>query len=744
MLAGAPSTERLLRAHRAGFSQLSQRQLEQLIAKDPSREVPDMDPSVCGLCGFWVRRCTCRAGAAGLHSAPYVEEDGLLGSLPRELLLLIGESLSIAVLGHLASVSKEMRQLAYSECLWSALRAAAPWAPQLAVVTSEPRGSLPNNVGARAALRHEAAVEDNWRAGRWRLSRLALEQQCRESERPREVACVSFDADFVILTALDPPTLQLWRLGSLTLAHSLRSRSATRFFCALLPPAPDSPRQLHALSCDCRERHGTLRLWDVRTGTPIAKLKAHASRVRPARPHNLPYLIPPHPSPPTPHPHTHIHPHIHPHTHTSHQVLCACFCAERGRPASAGYRPPLLASADEQGRCVLWQLQGCDAAAPESGSQPRPLAIFQMESAIECLLLQGSLLACGSRDGCVTLVNPVNPRPPRADGALPAAAATGADAAGAASGADAHEVGVHPPGVRLLGHTDWVTHVQLAGRAAAAESDEGGATAHGMVARGAVAAAPTPPLWLCTASRDRSLRVWCVRSHTCLHELRCHTRWINGLAISSYRPPARDLGRLAACRPLAVAAAAAEEPAEAEHFAVTASADGTLAVWRLRDGRKLATLRGHTRAVTCFQLSGTRVVSASMDRTILAWELAPLLARSATTADEEATATADEGAVEIAAAEGAAAFAEDDDAPGGGDDTPVAPVAVVGEAPAVAEAAEAAEAAEVIDDTPDECKLFEVSDAHEDFVRCVCFDHHKLLSCADDGRVCLFSFDARE
>ena len=419
-------------------------------------------------------------------------------------------------------------------------------------------------------------------------------------------------------------------------------------------------------------------------------------------------------------------------------MLCACFCAERGQAASADYRPPLLASADEQGRCVLWQLQGCEAAEPQSGSQPRPLAIFQMESAIECLLLQGSLLACGSRDGCVTLVNPVNPRPPRADGALTAAAATGVDVAGVASGAAAHEMGVHPPGVRLLGHTDWVTHVQLAGRAAAPESDEGG---------GAV---PTPLQWLCTASRDRSLRVWCVRSHICLHELRCHTRWINGLAISSYRPPARDLGRLAACSPLAAAAAtaAAKQPAEAEHFAVTASADGTLAVWRLRDGRQLATLRGHTRAVTCFQLSGTRVVSASMDRTILAWELAPLLARSAATADEEATVTADEGAVETAAAEGAAAFAEDDDAPAGGDATPVAPAAPAaedGEAPAVAETAEAVEAAEaveVIDDTPDECKLFEVSDAHEDFVRCVCFDHHKLLSCADDGRVYLFSFDA--
>jgi len=236
------SAERLLRAHRAGFSKLSQRQLEQLIAMDPSREVPDMDPSVCGLCGFWIRRCTCSAGTVPLQ--PYVEEDGPLGSLPRELLLLIGEMLPIAALGSLASVCKQLRLLAYSECLWSALRAAAPWAAQL--TASEPRRG-PN--GARMALRHEAAVEQNWRAGRWRLARLALEQQCRESERPREVACVSFDHEFVILTALDPPTLQLWRLGSLTLgaprttskpsvAALLRPLSAP----PLAPPAPPTIR----------------------------------------------------------------------------------------------------------------------------------------------------------------------------------------------------------------------------------------------------------------------------------------------------------------------------------------------------------------------------------------------------------------------------------------------------------------------------------------------------------------------
>ena len=139
MLAGGPSAERLLCAHRAGFSQLSQRQLEQLIANPAP--LPDMDPSVCGMCGFWVRRCTCRANVP--HSAPYVEEDGLLGSLPRELLLLIGQSCSITMLGHLACVSKELRQLAYSECLWSALHAAAPWAPAKVAFFFHALGKVP-------------------------------------------------------------------------------------------------------------------------------------------------------------------------------------------------------------------------------------------------------------------------------------------------------------------------------------------------------------------------------------------------------------------------------------------------------------------------------------------------------------------------------------------------------------------------------------------------------------------------
>ena len=33
--------------------------------------------------------------------------------------------------------------------------------------------------------------------------------------------------------------------------------------------------------------------------------------------------------------------------------------------------------------------------------------------------------------------------------------------------------------------------------------------------------------------------------------------------------------------------------------------------------------------------------------------------------------------------------------------------------------------------------------AHRDFVRSVRFDHQRIVSCGDDGRVCVFSFDGR-
>jgi nucleoside phosphorylase len=57
---------------------------------------------------------------------------------------------------------------------------------------------------------------------------------------------------------------------------------------------------------------------------------------------------------------------------------------------------------------------------------------------------------------------------------------------------------------------------------------------------------------------------------------------------------------------------------------VSASYDGTLKVWELGSGRAVATLEGHTRAVTACAVTpvGRHVVSASDDQTLKVWDLA--------------------------------------------------------------------------------------------------------------------------
>ncbi|MBL8177330.1 MAG: hypothetical protein JNK48_21825, partial [Bryobacterales bacterium] len=51
--------------------------------------------------------------------------------------------------------------------------------------------------------------------------------------------------------------------------------------------------------------------------------------------------------------------------------------------------------------------------------------------------------------------------------------------------------------------------------------------------------------------------------------------------------------------------------------------DGTLGVWDLKRGRKLRTLRGHSRRVNGVAVSaaGNRAVSASKDKTLKVWDL---------------------------------------------------------------------------------------------------------------------------
>ena len=268
--------DRLLRAHRAGLSRLSQRQLSQLRAGSTACLQPDMDPSVCGLCGCWVRRCTCKAkDANGVTPrqpvAKYAEEGGLLGSLPTELTLTVALLLPASSLAMLARACKQLRLIAYSEDIWSALRLASPWAAQMSAhAAPTPKDSF-GNPGSRLAMRQEAMVEARWRAAQWAQAALPLER-CRAHERAREVACVTFHDGYLVLTALDPPALQLWRASTLTLAHALRGRSTTRFFCTLIEMRAGGADRLCALSCDSRERRGALRLWDVRTGVVLRRL----------------------------------------------------------------------------------------------------------------------------------------------------------------------------------------------------------------------------------------------------------------------------------------------------------------------------------------------------------------------------------------------------------------------------------------------------------------------------------------
>ena len=275
--------DRLLRAHRAGLSRLSQRQLSQLRAGSTACLQPDMDPSVCGLCGCWVRRCTCKAkDANGVTPrqpvAKYAEEGGLLGSLPTELTLTVALLLPASSLAMLARACKQLRLIAYSEDIWSALRLASPWAAQMSAhAAPTPKDSF-GNPGSRLAMRQEAMVEARWRAAQWAQAALPLER-CRAHERAREVACVTFHDGYLVLTALDPPALQLWRASTLTLAHALRGRSTTRFFCTLIEMRAGGADRLCALSCDSRERRGALRLWDVRTGVVLRRLASHPRRV---------------------------------------------------------------------------------------------------------------------------------------------------------------------------------------------------------------------------------------------------------------------------------------------------------------------------------------------------------------------------------------------------------------------------------------------------------------------------------
>jgi WD40 repeat protein len=100
--------------------------------------------------------------------------------------------------------------------------------------------------------------------------------------------------------------------------------------------------------------------------------------------------------------------------------------------------------------------------------------------------------------------------------------------------------------------------------------------------------------WVVSASDDKTLKVWDVKTGRELRTLAGHADVVNGVAVSGD-------GRRA----------------------VSASQDQTLKVWDLETGRELHTLTGHTREVKSVAMSGDgqRAVSVAYYDPLKVWDL---------------------------------------------------------------------------------------------------------------------------
>ena len=582
--------------------------------------------------------------------------------------------------------------MSYRDDLWRALRAEARWARTCA-------GPLaPNAEHIRLSVRREVETEWRWRSGEAAVTCVPL-QRCRAHERMgAEIHSVTLseDGQRLVITGEGPSTLQVWTAESPhVLTHCVRGRPIDRFNALLLPPPlpprdidPGSPRLVpsarastshlcwRALSQDRRKERGILYLWAVRPtegraadGTALRSVRAKSRADGEA-------------------------------ADEAENKPTAKLVGHRQRVSSASLNASksVLATVDELGEFFLWDLRSDEPTCIGKLAFDEPLEAIAMGDGTR-------LFACGTKRGGIRLLvrssggggGTAPMSPPMTPPASPAHAAE----AGSGDGGEAAVPQLtFIRDVYLEGHTDWVTHLEIC---CAEDADtsrrDGDDTCGGDTSRAKLSprrfarppsGAAASGTWrlLLSGSRDHTVRVWSLREDgrrrkygECLHVLHGHSRWLTSLAIGfcrAMKPPPPAPSSSYAEPP------AADEPADGVDprlFLVSASADGSMRVWRLSDGASLGMLSGHERSVTDLVLCGTRLVSGSMDKSVRAWELEYVLTKTVPTpADVQACL----------------------------DHQQHAPMLV---------------------DTE-----------HSDFVRCVGFDHKKIVSCGDDGKVVVRAF----
>ncbi|KAG0192231.1 hypothetical protein DFQ28_009805 [Apophysomyces sp. BC1034] len=133
-----------------------------------------------------------------------------------------------------------------------------------------------------------------------------------------------------------------------------------------------------------------------------------------------------------------------------------------------------------------------------------------------------------------------------------------------------------------------------------------------------------------SGSRDRSIKVWDMRTGECRKTLIGHTASVlclqfddeyivSGSSDSTIVQWNIETGRVV--KTLLGHSESVLNLRFYKNRIVSCSKDRTVRIWDLETGRQLKTLRGHRAAVNAIQFRGNRVVSASGDRTIKLWDM---------------------------------------------------------------------------------------------------------------------------